>query len=218
MVQRLNQSYSFGIRNFLVALPAWGALQGDELFDFWHILCDPFPDCLFLHYNNMRSKRIISMTEYEKLADEIPNLAGAKYSTTDLASILDLAVSDCPLRFFLTERGYAYGSLIGDFGFLLSIATTNVNRACQFFLAGVNKEYDMLIDMQKELHNMQKHLIMIAGDDKIDGAYDKIFCKRLNPSFPLRLLPPYRGVTDEAYASYINFLENHYPQWLNLLS
>ena len=60
---------------------------------------------------------------------------------------------------------------------------------------------------------MVRVLIDLVGS-RIDGAYDKIFSKIINPEFPLRLLPPYRGASDEAYQAYCRFLKENLPHWI----
>lgn len=214
MIDRIKIAYNYGIRDFQFALPSWGALSDEELYSFMHALCDPFPDCRFLHYNLLRSKRFLTIREYEKLAEEIPNFAGVKYVTRDITEIIDIANSACPLRFFLTEIGFGYGNLIGDFGFLLSIATSNIKRAWEYFYASCNREYEKTFKMQQELNLMAKGLMEAAGGGKMDGAYDKMFSKILIKEFPLRLLPPYKSNTDEAFDKYYSFLKKEFPQWL----
>jgi len=214
MLLRLQKAYSYGIRDFQFSLPSWGALQDEELHSFVHQLCDPFPDCRFLHYNLMRSKRLLGIREYEKLAEKVPNFVGVKFSNPDIITILDIVNSHCPLRFFLTEFAFGYGSMIGEFGFLISLATSNIKRAWEYFNAGVNREKDKLLTMQQEFFFISKALTETAGSTKIDGAYDKMFCKILNKEFPLRLLPPYESTSEESFAEYCSFLEKEYPQWL----
>ncbi|HHW31570.1 MAG TPA: dihydrodipicolinate synthase family protein [Clostridiaceae bacterium] len=214
MINRIRKAYSYGIRDFQFALPSWGALSDEELYSFMHALCDPFPDCRFLHYNLLRSKRFLTIKEYERLAEEIPNFAGVKYVTKDIPDIIEIAGSSCSLRFFLTEIGFGYGNLIGDFGLLLSIATSNIKRAWEYFYASSNSESEKTLKMQQELYMMVKGLMEAAGGGKIDGAYDKMFSKVLIKEFPLRLLPPYKSTTDEAFDRYYSFLKMEYPQWV----
>jgi hypothetical protein len=57
-----------------------------------------------------------------------------------MLTILDLAKSSCPLRFFLTENGFGYGSMVGDFGYLISISNINISRAWEYFNAGVQRD------------------------------------------------------------------------------
>lgn len=214
MLQRLRKAYSFGIRDFQFSLPSWSALQDEELSSFVHQLCDPFPDCRFMHYNLMNSKRLLGILEYEKLAEEVPNFVGVKFTNPDNITILDIVNSHCPLQFFLTELAFAFGSMVGEFGFLISLASTNIKRAWEYFNAGVYMEKDKLLAMQQEFFFILKALIKAVGSTKIDGAYDKIFCKILNKDFPLRLLPPYECTREEGFAEYCSFLGKEYPQWM----
>jgi hypothetical protein len=39
----------------------------------------------------------------------------------------------------------------------------------------------------------------LAGAAHMDGAFDKLFVKYQLPEFPSRLLPPYRGATEEQF-------------------
>ncbi len=167
-----------------------------------------------MHYNLKRSKRLLEIREYEKLAQEIPNFVGVKFSTTDLFAILEIAKSACPLRFFLTECGFGYGSMTGEFGFLISIASSNIKRAREYFHAGVTGDKETLLTMQTELFLLLKVLLKTVGNSKIDGAYDKIFCKMIDEKFPLRLLPPYEGASAESFSEYRKTLEMEFPQWL----
>lgn len=214
MMQRLKKAYSYGIRDFQFSLPSWGVLQDGELNSFVHQLCDPFPDCRFLNYNLMRTKRLLGIREYEKLAEEVPNFVGVKFSNPDIVTMLDIANSSCPLQFFLTEFAFGYGSMVGEFGFLISLATSNIKRAWEYFNAGVKKDKDRLLQIQQEFFFVSDALTRAAGNNKIDGAYDKMFCKILNKDFPLRLLPPYESVSNEAFEGYVKFLEKQFPQWL----
>jgi hypothetical protein len=49
----------------------------------------------------------------------------------------------------------------------------------------------------------------------MDGAYDKLLVKLgLLPEFPLRLLSPYTGFTDDDHEAARRYLLEHHPDWL----
>lgn len=214
MLERIAFAYSLGIRDFQFSLPGWGALTDRELFAFFHALCDPFPDCRFMHYNLLRSKRLITPEEYFRLAEDIPNLVGAKFTTFDMPTIHKLVRPECPLQFFLGELGYGYGSLIGECGLLISLANSNIARAWEFFRAGVAGDAATVLAMQRQLAGMLSGLLSIAGNNHMDGAYDKLFCRLLDADFPLGLLPPYESFDDTVYNRYVEFLAAEMPEWL----
>jgi dihydrodipicolinate synthase/N-acetylneuraminate lyase len=213
MLDRIDKCRSLGIKDFQFSLPSWGALSDTELDTFVHGMCDPFPDCRFLHYNNPRTKRLLNINDYEALASRIPNLVGVKFSTSDLNTLLSITASSCPLRFFFTETGYGFASMIGEFGLLLSIATSRIEKAWKYLNSAIEAGTEVTLEMQKELTYMVSKLIEITGSPKIDGAYDKMFCKLLDPDFPIRLLPPYEYNTDESFEKYRDFLIKELPQW-----
>jgi dihydrodipicolinate synthase/N-acetylneuraminate lyase len=147
MIERIEIAYSYGIRDFMFALPAWGALNDEELRSFINRICTPYPDCRFVHYNNTRSKKIITIKEYESLAVEIPNLVGAKYSTSNMTDLLSLMRSSCPMQFFITEMGFGYASMFGECGLLVSIASIHMTKAWEYFNAAVSRDYDKVVNL-----------------------------------------------------------------------
>ena len=49
----------------------------------------------------------------------------------------------------------------------------------------------------------------------MDGAYDKMLVKLgMLPDFPLRLLSPYLGFTDDDHLACRTLLETRFPDWL----
>ncbi len=214
MLERIEYAYGLGIRDFQISLPSWGALTDNEMKEFFHRVCDPYPDCRFLVYNLMRTKRLLRVGEFISLADEIPNLGGAKFTSADIPAMQEMAASESPLQFFLGETNFGIGSMFGEFGYLISLGSTSFERAWEYFHAGRLKDSETLVEYMKELNGMFRGFIKIMGPGRIDGAYDKVFSKILDPQFPLRLLPPYQTSTEKQYLEYRSFLQQQYPQWL----
>lgn len=214
MLQRIEYAYAQGIRDFQISLPSWGALSDNEMREFFHRVCGPYSDCRFLVYNLMRAKRLLSVGEFMSLADEIPNLGGAKFTSADIPAMQEMAVGDSPLQFFLGERNYGIGSIFGEFGYLISLGSSSFEQAWKYFHAGRRKDTEQITRYMQELSSILREFIKIMGPGRIDGAYDKVFSKILDPQFPLRLLPPYQTSTEEQYMQYRSFLQKQYPQWL----
>jgi dihydrodipicolinate synthase/N-acetylneuraminate lyase len=154
--------------------------------------CGRFPDCQFHHYNLMRTKRLLTSVEYRRLAAAHPNFIAVKNSTTDPAVIADLMTMTPRLRFYITEFGYAIARKTHDLGLLISLATINAERAKRF-VAGSDAQ--RAADLE-ELKAVIAGLKASGGKFHIDGAYDKMLYRMSDPTFPLRLLPPYRGASE----------------------
>jgi hypothetical protein len=60
ILRRLRWAYdTLGVRRFQVSLPAWGALEAAEVRAFFDAVLAPFGDAQFLHYNLLRTKRLV---------------------------------------------------------------------------------------------------------------------------------------------------------------
>ena len=214
IIERIEIARELGVRRFQISLPNWGALADAELAQFFRETCGRFPDCEFLHYNLLRTKRIITAPEYARLAEEHVNLVATKNSTDSMERIHALQTQVPQLQHFLTETGFIYGSLLGECGLLISLASTNWKSAHAFFDAGRRKDSETLIACQRELNAMLYMLIKEGGPgEHIDGTFDKILWHLHDRRFPLRLLPPYQGVDVEASDRFARNLREKFPRW-----
>ncbi|MBL9178343.1 MAG: dihydrodipicolinate synthase family protein [Verrucomicrobiaceae bacterium] len=215
IIERIERARDMGARRFQLSLPSWGVLNDTEVEAFFRETCGRFPDCEFLHYNLMRTGRILSGTEYGQLAEAHPNLVATKNSTADVARLTSL-MNDAPqLQHFITEGGFPIAAMMGECGFLISYTSTNFAKAYEFFDAGraqdetalevISKDFPDLITAFKEAVGTSAHM---------DGAFDKLFCRVHDPDFPLRLLPPYSGVSEAQFERYLDQLRRISPRWL----
>lgn len=217
IIERIERAARMGVRQFQISLPSWGALSDKELEVFFQEVCGRFPEFQFLHYNLPRTKRIVMPKEYALLAAKHPNLVATKCAIGEVSMIAGLLQYAGDLRHFFTEQNFAAGSLLGECGFLISIASINPRLARQYFEAGVARDGDVLRTMRNDLMGMHTEMINAAGSTPfIDGAYDKIFSRIHFKEFPLRLLPPYQYVSDAAFEQFCAALREKYPAWLAL--
>jgi dihydrodipicolinate synthase/N-acetylneuraminate lyase len=216
IIERIERARAMGARRFQISLPSWGALSDAELTTFFRETCGRFPDCEFLHYNLMRTKRLVTPKEYGRLAAEHPNLVATKNSTADLERLRGLLTEAPQLQHFPTETGFAYASLIGECGLLISLASTNLTTGRAYFQAGREGNVTLLMEMQRELSRLTEDLMALVGDSAhIDGAFDKLFCRLHDRRFPLRMLPPYTSVSDELFERFAAALQEKYPRWFD---
>ena len=156
------------MRLFQISLPSWGALEADEVRRFFDAVLGRFEDCQFLHYNLLRTKRLVTAAEYAAIAADHPNLVATKNSTDSMQRVRDLLDQASDLRHFLNERGFLYGSLIGECGLLISLATINQAMGRAYFEAGRTRDVERLLEMDRELH-------------AISGAFHRIVAQRRKP-------------------------------------
>lgn len=214
IIERLAIARDLGVRRFQISLPSWGALSDRELTRFFQETCGRFPDCSFLHYNLMRTKRLVTPQEYGRLAEEHPNLVATKNSTDSMDRIYGLLTEAPQLQHFLTETGFLYGSLFGECGLLISLAATNWKSAYAFFEAGRKRDVAALTEQHRELIGVLQILLAAGGGQAhMDGAFDKMLWRLHDDRFPLRLLPPYDGASEEGFEQFRTALKERFPRW-----
>ena len=200
IIGRIERGRALGFRTFQLSLPSWGPLNDRELDVFFAETCGRFPDCQFHHYNLLRTKRLLTSVEYRRLAAAHPNFIAVKSGASDLAVVADLLTATPRLRFYFTEMGYTIARRTHEVGFLISLASVNPARA-RAFVAGDNarRAADTV-----EIKAMFTTLVELsAGRFHIDSAYDKMLFRVSDPEFPLRLLPPYVGATEDDFARFL---------------
>jgi dihydrodipicolinate synthase/N-acetylneuraminate lyase len=195
IIARIERSRALGFRLFQLSLPSWGALNDAEVDRFFAETCGRFPDCQFHHYNLMRTKRLLTSVEYRRLAAAHPNFIAVTNSTTDPAVIADLMTLQPRLRFYITEMGYAMARKTHDLGLLISLACVHPGRA-KAFVAGTDAQRAADVE---DLKAILAGLKASGGRFHIDGAYDKMLFRMSDPTFPLRLLPPYEYASEQDF-------------------
>jgi dihydrodipicolinate synthase/N-acetylneuraminate lyase len=206
---------SLGVRLFQISLPSWGALEEAEVRTFFEHVLGNFEDCQFLHYNLLRAKRLLTGRDYAAIAADHPNLVATKNSTDSMQRIRELTECAPMLRHFLNERGFVYGSLLGECGLLMSVASVNLDMARRYFDAGCARDMQSLVRMEGELDALSSELVRLVsgGVTRIDGAFDKVLWWLHDRRFPLRLLPPYDGATHTSAEAFAAFVSQRYPEW-----
>lgn len=224
IIERIERAMDAGLDTFQISLPGWGPLNDRELAAFFREVVGRFSNASFLHYNLQRAGRVLAAADYVRLAAEHPNLVAAKNGSGNLVTIHSL-LRDVPmLRHFLTELGFPQGCQLGEPGYLMSLTTMNPWLGVRLFEAGASRDLPTLFRLQAEALEVFAELVGQAGAEvgtgalatgpHMDGAYEKVLAKVLDRRMPLRLLPPYQSVGDEAYADFRRRIAERLPDWL----
>lgn len=214
IIHRIRLAYDLGARDFQISFPSWGALTDEEVDIFFHHVCDPFPDCRFMHYNNGgRSKKLLRAKDYIRLADQIPNLTSVKFVNDSLEDVINAVRAETPIQFILSEYGYGLGCFYGECSLLFSSIGSHLPTAWKLFEAGKNLDIPVLTELEKEVAISQEILFKHCASPVINAAYDKLYVKAFLPEFPMRLYPPYQTFRDEQVENYMNEMKERLPGW-----
>ena len=213
--ERLRIAYDIVFREFQISLPSWGVLNDVEVMRFFVDVCGTFPDAQFLHYNLMRTKRLLTGADYRRIADEVPNLVATKNTGTTVHGTMELLRNAGDLQHFLGEAMFPVGCLHGECSLLSSFGPLFPRRTLQLFEYGVTKQWDKVFAYQAEyLRGVEEVIAPLRRQALIDGAYDKTLVKLAGVEMPLRLLSPYQGFSEEVFAECKAILDAKYGEWL----
>lgn len=216
--ERIEVGRGLGFASFQLSFPSWGELNDLERDLFFETTCGRNPGCSFLFYNVPRGLRWLSPEEISVLAERHPNLVAVKWAGRVGMSTIRSAVEQAPqLCHFVGDIGYAEASLQGlTCGQLISMAASNRLLANKLFELGqTGSDKGRLREFLKDLNHHSSILRDLPmNGSHMDGAYDKLIFRLHHPGFPLRLLPPYLGASEEAFAIYRNRMHDELPHWL----
>ena len=215
ILERLEFAYRTGFRIFQISLPSWGALNDREMLRFFQDVCGAFPDARFLHYNLMRTKRLLTPADYRRIADVVPNLAATKNTGTDVSTTAELIRQTPEIQHFLGETMFPTGCLWGECSLLSSFGALIPAKTREFFEYGRTRQIDKLFGFQKEyLDKVGLLLQVMLRHSRIDGAYDKLFVRLAGLDMPLRLLSPYESLPDDVFETCSKIVAEEFSGWL----
>jgi dihydrodipicolinate synthase/N-acetylneuraminate lyase len=215
VMERLAIAHALGARAFQISLPSWSPLADPEVVDYFEAVCGAYPDSQFMHYNTIKSGRLVTGALYREVAERVPNLVATKTMTADLGIVASV-VRDAPeLMHFLTEQSIAYGGLFGEVALLGTFAALAPEESWALYQAvghGRAEEAVRLGSWFERLNHTVFDALMV--DRRVDGAYDKTIEKLSKgmAGFPLRMLSPYRTVTEPEFDDARRRLADAFPE------
>lgn len=216
VLDRIAWAGGLGVRRFQISLPSWGTCTEAEAFSFFEQVCSRFPDFEFLHYNLKRSGRLVPAAEYRRLSEAFDNLVAVKMAGASGEDALAVSEAAPGLRLFLTEKAFAEAGALGvKAGLLVSYASLNWKLTRAYFAAVAANDEPAVSEYREQQAGVVRLLREAAGGEAhMDGAFDVMFVKKALPAFPLRLLPPYRPVSEAGFKAFMDRVKETYPVWM----
>jgi dihydrodipicolinate synthase/N-acetylneuraminate lyase len=198
--ERIDVAFELGFREFQISLPCWGALNDRELLRFFKDVCLAYPEARFLHYNLLRTKRLLTAADYRKILGEVPNLEATKNTSPDVSHTAALMRDVPELQHFFGEASFPTGCLYGECSLLSSFAPLFPAKTLELFEYACAGRMDALFRSQKEYLSAVYEVIgPMLREPLMDGAYDKALVRLGGLPMPLRLLSPYEGVREDVF-------------------
>ncbi len=212
--ERIGIAHRAGFRAFQISLPSWGVLNDSEMLRFFQDVCGAFPDSRFLHYNLMRTKRLLGARDYRRVADAVPNLCATKNTGTTVHSTMELLRETPEIQHFLGEAMFPTGCLHGECSLLSSFAPMLPRASRKLFDLCVARAPEAFAYQAEYLRVVEDVIAPLRRKSLIDGAYDKVLARLGGAEMPIRLLSPYESFTEEEYLECHDTLHGKYADWL----
>ncbi len=214
VLERLAVAYDLGFRAFQISLPSWSVLSDDEVVTFLTTVCGAYPDAVFMHYNTARVGRIVDGALYRRIVPLVPNLVATKTMTADVAVVAGVVREAPELMHFLTEQTIALGSLHGEVALLGTFGSLAPRKSWAILEAAATGRHHEAAEIGAWFARLSDVVLApFMADRRVDGAYDKLI-ERLSPGledFPLRMLSPYRTISNDEADTAARLLREHFP-------
>jgi len=216
IVERIRIAHHLGARSFQISLPPWGRCSDDDLLRFFDEVCGTFTDSTFLHYNVGRTGRMLGAADYRRIVPRVPNLIATKVATGSAAVAVELMLHVPELAHHFDVDLFPTAALAGPASLLASYAPLSPRQCHAVFDAAVAGDEATLARVGHGFLTLGDALWRIpAPGPHMDGAYDKLMVRIGSlPDFPLRLLSPYQGFTEEDADACRRLMEERFPDWL----
>jgi hypothetical protein len=134
--------------------------------------------------------------------------------TSDLGVVAGVVREAPELMHFLTEQSIATGSLHGEVALLGTFGALAPKKSWSLLDAANAGRHHEAAEIGAWFARLTDVvLVPFMADRRVDGAYDKLI-ERLSPGlqdFPLRMLSPYRTISDNEAARAARLLREHFP-------
>jgi dihydrodipicolinate synthase/N-acetylneuraminate lyase len=177
-------------------------------------VCGAFPDSLFMHYNTARVGRALNGYQMRPIVAAIPNLVATKTLTSDLITVGNVVREAPELMHFLGEQSITDGALFGQVALLGTFGSLAPKKSWAVWELANEGRYREAAQIGAWFERINRVIFdPLMVDRRVDGAYDKTI-EKLSPGledFPLRMLSPYRTISDAEFAVAQRTLREHFP-------
>jgi dihydrodipicolinate synthase/N-acetylneuraminate lyase len=199
-----------GVHGIQVALPFWLPLTDGEVVTFFKKIHEA-AGLPIVHYNTMRSKRVLAAPDYARIAGEVPALVGTKLVGGDLSALSAILIGVPELAHFVGETFIAPALMLGAKGTYSSIALMDPRLVTELYDACAGGRWVEAAALQRSLTTfVVEALHPLLAEGYWDAAIDKAMLAATGfLSCPPAVRSPYREVPAEKIAALRAYVERH---------
>ncbi|MCA9858233.1 MAG: dihydrodipicolinate synthase family protein [Thermomicrobiales bacterium] len=179
-----------------VSLPSWIPLADDELDRFYGAISDALPEMLLVHYNIMRSGRMMNGADFARVRQIAPGLAGSKHTGGSISLLMDIIDATPDLAHFMVDADIVTGALFGSPGYYSFIASTSPAFAMAMMEACARGDWASAAEHAKLCRRFFRRWLPMCPDINSSSALAKVATAAgIFPDMPLAIKEPYASGT-----------------------
>ena len=203
-----------GIDGVQVAVPFWMELNDAEVLQYFVDLSQACPDVGITHYNIRRAKRFLNGKDYTRICEQVPNLIGTKFCSSEFSAWMEMQINGPELCHFCGEGNLVVGMMFGAAGMYCSQALMNPEFILDWYGMCERKEWEAASQIQWKVNRwLVKDVYPLIEAGHLDPTLDKAFQEMagwLKGSRWTR--PPYIPLSDEEMAKLVEGSRTRYPE------
>lgn len=212
VIERGKIAREYGVGIIQVTLPAWIPLNDDEIIRFYEAIGKALPEPRLIHYNIMRSGRMMNGRDFRRAHAVAPNLAGSKHTGGNISMLAEIIDATPELAHFVVDSDIVSGALFGSPGYYSFIANISPAFALAMMDACDRGDWPTAANYAKYCLRFFRRWLPMCADINSSAALGKIAAAAgVFPEMPLFIKEPYTSGTERHVRELRELIQQEFP-------
>lgn len=212
VIERGKIAREYGVGIIQVTLPAWIPLNDDEIIRFYEAIGKALPEPRLIHYNIMRSGRMMNGRDFRRAHAVAPNLAGSKHTGGNISMLAEIIDATPELAHFVVDSDIVSGALFGSPGYYSFIANISPAFALAMMDACDRGDWLTAANYAKYCLRFFRRWLPMCADINSSAALGKIAAAAgVFPEMPLFIKEPYTSGTERHVRELRELIQQEFP-------
>ncbi len=202
-----------GVGIIQVTLPAWIPLNDDEIVRFYGAIGDALSELLLIHYNIMRSGRMMNGRDFQRAQAVAPNLAGSKHTGGNISLLAEIIEATPEMAHFAVDSDIVTGALFGSPGYYSFIANISPAFALAMMRACERGDWPAAAEYAKYCLRFFRRWLPMCPEINSSAALGKIATAAgIFPEMPLIVKEPYTAGAERHVRELRDLIGREFPE------
>lgn len=213
VIERARIARDNGVSIIQITLPSWIPLNDDETVRFYGAIGDALPELLLIHYNIMRSGRMMNGRDFQRAHTVAPNLAGSKHTGGNISLLSEIVDATPYMAHFMVDADIVTGALFGSPGYYSFIANVSPSFALAMMAACDRGDWSVAAAHAKYCQRFFRRWLPLCSDINSSAALGKIATAAgVFPDMPLFIKEPYTSGTERHVRELRDLIRREFPE------